>query len=256
MKSNRAVLMSVMQYKTELESGSLTISKLLDKVDKLGVDGVELRRELWPHYAKELPAIREKIDHAGMMVTYATFSTLFNMTAEGHKMLLHDLDTARALGSPLLRVFPGATPPDQHDPRWRSAIEAVAHASSLGIVIALENFGKLPGGHLSEISNILHHIPSSALMTNIDTGNYETHGEDTVTAIQTLAERVVYAHLKDKADARSDGTTYLGGGRSPLKAIVMALEALPQPVLYCFEFVGGGEPDARITRSLAFLRGS
>lgn len=256
MNTNRAILISVVQYQAELESGKLTVSQLIDKLDKLGVDGIELRREVWPHYATELPAVRAKIESSGMLVTYATFSTLFNTTPEGHKMLMHDLDTAKALGSPLLRVFPGAAPSDPTDARWKPAIEAVAHASSLGLVIALENYGKLPGGHLSEITHILNHIPSSALKTNIDTGNYETHGESVVDAIQTLAERIVYVHLKDKADLRSDGTTYLGGGHSPLKAIMTALNALPQPILYCFEFVGGGEPDARIAKSLAFVQNS
>ena len=34
-----------------------------------------------------------------------------------------------------------------------------------------------------------------------------------------------------------------------------AVEALPQRLLYCFEFRGGGDPDGRITRSLEYLRG-
>jgi sugar phosphate isomerase/epimerase len=168
--------------------------------------------------------------------------------------LLHDLDTAKALGSPLLRVFPGAVPADISDATWAWAHEAVDYAASLGLLIALENWGKLPGGHLSELSYVLHNIPSQTLKVNVDVGNYAMHGEDVLEAIKVLGERVVYAHLKDKPVMNGETTTYLGGGAFPMDAIVDALEALPQPMLYCFEFDGDGEAEMRIAKSLAYLR--
>jgi hypothetical protein len=45
----------------------------------------------------------------------------------------------------------------------------------------------------------------------------------------------------------------LGGGALPLDAIFAELDRLPQQIIYCFEFVGGGDPDARIAKSLAYL---
>jgi len=254
MKTKRPVLMCVIQYQDELKAGTLSVMDLVDKLDHLGVDGIELRRELWADYANELSAVKAGIEAAGKLVTYATFSTLFSADAAAHKMLLHDLDTAKALGSPLLRVFPGATPADTNDPQWEQAIEAVAHATSLGVVIALENWGKLPGGHLSELTHILDHIPSPTLKVNVDVGNYAMHGEDVLDAIETLGSRVVYAHLKDKPVADGVPTTYLGNGVLPLDAIMLELEALPQPILYCFEFDGDGEPETRIAKSLEYLR--
>lgn len=254
MKTNRPILMCVVQYQDELKAGTLTIRDLVNKMDALGVDGIELRREVWPNYAAEVAMIHDRVHDMGKLVTYATFSTLFSPDEDAHKLLLHDLDTAKALGSPLLRVFPGATPADRSDAGWDKATEAVNYAASLGIAIALENFGRTPGGHLSEITHILEQIPSPALKTNVDTGNYATHGENVVQAIQMLGARVSYSHLKDKAGDKSDDTTYLGGGTAPMADIINALEALPQPVIYCFEFVGGGEPDERIRKSLAYLR--
>ncbi len=254
MKTKRPILMCVVQYQDELKAGTLSILDLVDKLDSLGVDGIELRRELWPHYADELTTVRDRIAGADKLVTYATFSTLFSADAMAHRLLLHDLDTAKALGSPLLRVFPGAVPEDAADAKWEAAIEAVAHATSLGIVIALENWGKLPGGHLSELTRILDHIPSPTLKVNVDVGNYAMHGEDVLDAIEALGSRVVYAHLKDKPVANGEATTYLGNGVLPMGAIMMALEALPPPILYCFEFDGGGEPEMRIAKSLAYLR--
>lgn len=254
MKTKRPILMCVVQYQEELKAGTLSIADLVDKLDDLGVDGIELRRELWPHYADELATVRDRIAGADKLVTYATFSTLFSEDAAAHRLLLRDLDTAKALGSPLLRIFPGATPADRDDPKWTAAIEAVAHAHSLGIVIALENWGKLPGGRLSELTHILEHIPSPTLKINVDVGNYAMHGEDVLDAIEELGSRVVYAHLKDKPVADGTATTYLGGGVLPMGAIIAELEALPPPILYCFEFDGDGEPETRIAKSLAYLK--
>jgi len=246
MNTQRPILISVIQYQAELAAGTVTPLQLADRLDGLGVDGIELRRELWPDYASELAAVRDHLQSAGKLVTYATFSTLFNTTDDAHKLLLHDLNTARALGSPLLRVFPGAAPADTKDAAWATAREAVAYAEDIGIEIALENFGRLPGGLLREMTHILDHITSPALKVNVDVGNYATHGEDVLEAIKTLGDRVIYAHLKDKAGDKSDDTTALGGGTSPMGDIIAALNALPQRVLYCFEFVGGGEPAERI----------
>ncbi len=254
METKRPILICVVQYADELKAGTLSVSDLVDKIDKLGVDGIELRRELWANYANELPAVSEQIKASGKLVTYATFSTLFSKDHQAHKLLLHDLDTAKALGSPLLRVFPGAAPADTSDPAWTAAIEAVAHATSLGILIALENWGKLPGGHLNELTYILNHIPSAALKVNVDVGNYAMHGEDVLEAIKVLGSRVIYAHLKDKPVMNGDATTYLGAGAFPMDAIVAALEALSQPIIYTFEFDGDGEAESRIAKSLAYLR--
>ena len=251
MKTTRPVIISVIQYINELESGTLKVPDLVAKLPDLNVDGIELRRESWANYEKELPAVRAQLEAMGQMVVWATGSTLFAPDAAAQKMLLHDLDTAKALGSPLLRVFPGAAPDDPDDPRWQGAIEAVAHATSLGIVIALENWFKLPGGRLSELKHILNHIPSPTLKVNIDVGNFAVHGDDVLEAIDELGPRVVYAHLKDNLEG--GGTTYLGAGILPIDAIVGALEALPQPVIYCFEFQGGGEAESRIAKSLAYL---
>ena len=252
--TDRPIVISILQYQDEIETGSLSVFDLLDKVVALGVDGIELRREPWKSYQTEIAPVRERLEAQGKFATYATFSTLFAPDNDAYKLLLHDIDTAKALGSPLLRVFPGAAPDDLSDPAWEAAKEAVQYAALRGIVLALENFGKMPGGTIREIAHILNAIPDPALQTNIDIGNYATHGEDVVAAIQAVGERAIYAHLKDKLGSKSDATTYLGGGDMRMQEIMTALEALPQRIIYCFEFAGGGEPDTRIEKSLAYLR--
>jgi sugar phosphate isomerase/epimerase len=253
LNANRPVIISILQYQDEIAAGTLTVLDLLDKLAPFGVDGIELRREPWKGYQNEIAQVREQLEAQGKFATYATFSTLFAPDDDAQKLLLHDIDTAKALGSPLLRVFPGAAPEDLADPAWGLAKEAVEYAASIGVAIALENFGKAPGSTVREIAHVLNAMPHPSLGTNIDIGNYATNGEDVVAAIRTVGERAIYAHLKDKLGSKSDATTHLGGGDMPMREIMTALEALPQRIIYCFEFAGGGEADTRIEKSLAYL---
>lgn len=255
MNAQRPVILSVIHYQDEILSGTLRVFDLFDKLDALGVAGIELRREIWPNYQDEVQAARKWLDDHGKIVTYATFSTLFSPDEGARKLLFHDIDTAKALGSRLLRVFPGAAPSDVSAEGWNGAREAVDYAASMGVDIALENFVKAPGCTIREIAEILDEIPSQSLKTNIDIGNYATQGEDVLAAIEILGPRIVYAHLKDKVSDNSGGMTFLGGGGMPMEKIVRALNALPQQVIYCFEFGGGGEAEMRITKSVQFLNG-
>ena len=99
---------------------------------------------------------------------------------------------------------------------------------------------------------MLDTVDDPALGTNVDVGNYYQAGEDPVAAIRLLGDRIVYTQLKDST-GDPDGT-WLGGGNIPLGAVLDELDALPQSFPYCFEFGGGGEPEARIRRSLDYLR--
>ena len=99
MNRERPILISVMQYLPHFESGALSIAQFVDKARDFGVDGVELRREAWPAYQRELPAVRKQIEDSGLLVTYATFSTLFNADDAAHQLMLEDVRTAAALGT-------------------------------------------------------------------------------------------------------------------------------------------------------------
>ena len=250
---NRPVLISVVQYLDELEAGEITIFDVIEAAHRLGADGVELRREVWPNQDAEVSAARARIEELGLIVTYATFSTLFNDTAEGSEMLHKDIEMASVLGSPLFRVFQGPAPADDDNAGWAAGQAAVEHAASLGVTIALENYAHAPGGTLAEISRVLDHIQSPALATNIDIGNYAGQGQDILAAIEAVGERAIYTHLKDVGEPDND-LTYLGGGALPMADIIAALDRLPQRILYCFEFRGGGDPEERIKKSLAYLQ--
>jgi sugar phosphate isomerase/epimerase len=232
----------------------MLVAEVVEKACLLGANGVELRPELWPAYERELVATRQLAEACKLGITYATRNPLFSPNADAQQALLHDVDVAVALGSPLLRVFPGQTPPDDADLGWQGAMEVVERAASAGIVIALENYVGMPGGTLAEIAHILERIASPALKTNVDIGNYVVRGQDVIEAIRAVGHRAVYAHLKDRPADPGGPHAYLGGGVLALRSILAELDGLPQEMIYCFEFPGGDEPDVRIRKSLAYLR--
>ncbi len=250
----RPILISVVQFQPALEAGSMSIADMVAKAKAHGVDGVEVRREVWPAYKTEVAAIREQVEAAGLLVTFATFSTLFNEDEAAHQQLLEDIEIAQALGAPLLRIFPGATPADEDRSGWGRAEQAVAHAAALGVQIALENFARTPGGTLAEAQRILARITAPALRVNLDIGNYPLHGQDVVQAIQAIGDRAIYAHVKDSTGGANGAPVGLGEGVLPLNEILDALDALPQRLLLCFEFPGGDDPDGRIRHAVAVLR--
>lgn len=254
MHEHRPVFISVAQYEDELMQGTKSVFDVIEVAAQPRVDGVELRRETWLHMEKELPEARTRIEELGLLVTFATHATLFNADAAGDAQLRRDIDTARALGSPQLRVFQGPMPADDDDAKWAVGRDAVEYAAERGIVIALENYARTPGGTLAEIQHVLDRIQSPALGTNIDIGNYLLHNEDVPNAIRTIGHRAISAHIKDRTADPDEPPTYLGGGVLPLREIIGALEQLPQPLIYCFEFRGGGEAEERIAKSLDTLQ--
>ncbi len=242
-----------MQFEEELKSGECSVWELIDIARQTGADGVELRRETWPRLNAELAEAARRIAEAGLLATYATQATLFD-NSESTLQLRQDIDTASTLGAPLVRFFPGPTPPADDQTAWARAQQVVDYAAAQNTVIALENYARAPGGTLAEVHGALSRLASPALRTNLDMGNYPNHGQDVVAAIDTLSDNIIAAHLKDKTANPSDSPVPLGAGVLPLAEILTALDQLPQRVFYIFEFRGAGDPVGGIQRSLAYLK--
>jgi sugar phosphate isomerase/epimerase len=249
------ILISTVQYDAPLRAGRVPLVEVLRVARRLGVAGVELRDVYWHDRATELPQCRALAAELDLTLTYATFATIFGAAPDGPPAVRQAIDDAAMLGAPLLRVFPGPAPLDPDDPAWTAARALLEHASAHGVVLALENYARVPGNRLAEVKWVLDQLPSRALGTNVDIGNYAANGQDVPTAIRTLGPRVVSAHLKHQRQT-ADGaeSTYLGGGDAPLTETLDAFRRLPQRILYCFEFGGGNDPEGRIAASVAYLK--
>jgi len=252
----RDVLICGVQFDAELKSGSMSPLVLAPLAQKLGAQGVEYREVYWKDKASELPAVREQLDGLGLKRTYATFTTLFNRDPEKQRLLLQDLEDARALGAPLMRVFRGERPGDAPDdaPVLEAAHAALEKAAEYGIRLALENFVGSVGNKMEEIKETIERLASPAIGANIDTSNYVINKQSPVDAVRLLSPYIVYAHLKDARDT-ADGIkpTYLGNGFIPMGELIAALDETGRDFPVTFEFPGEGDPAGAIVKSIAYL---
>jgi len=234
-------------YEKRLRAGEMSVLDLAPIAAKVGAQGVEYRTVYWRDVDTELPAVVQQLADLGLKATYASFATLYGAGTEEREGLLRDIQHARMLGSPLLRVFRGGGGDDT------GAREALAAARAAGVRLALENFVKSPGNRLADVLGTVEELDSPALGVNVDVGNYVKNGQDPVTAIAVLAPWTVYCHFKDVREG-TDGpvATYPGNGFVDLAAV---LAALHPDVPFGFEYPGEGDPEAAIRAGVEYVRG-
>jgi sugar phosphate isomerase/epimerase len=181
---------------------------------------------------------------------------MYAAEAAKHRQLLQDIDDARALGSPLLRVTLGERPPKGKATTviHYAARQAVEWAAGRRIQLSLENNAKAPGERLAGIHETLQDFDCRYLGTNIDFANYVANDQDPLQAIRTLTRWINYVHAKD-ARKTPEGwkSTSLGDGTLPLQEIVAALDATQRRFAFCFEFPGDTDPEGAIRKSLEFM---
>lgn len=233
-------------YEKPLRSGEMSVLDLGPIAVKVGAQGVEYRTVYWQDVDSELPAVVDQLAELGLRVTYASFATLYGGDADTKAGLLRDIDHARALGSPLLRVFRGAGDDET------IAREVLAAAEAAGVKLALENFVTAPGNRLTDVVATVEALDSPALGVNVDVGNYVKNGQDPVTAVAALAPWTIYSHFKDVREG-ADGqiATYPGNGFVDLPAVLAALDP---DVPFGFEYPGEGDPESAIRAGLEYVR--
>ena len=252
----RPFLISAIHFDAELKSGKMSVLDLAPLAIKYGAQGVEYRDIYWKDKTKELPAVRDQAARLKLVVTYTTVTTLYSNDTQKQAKLLTDIEDAKALNAPLLRVNLGVRPAAEPEAAGQreAARKAIEFASRSGVKLALENNSAAPGEQLSDIKATLEEFNSPVLGTNMDFANYATTGQDPLNAIQALSPWIIYVHAKD-AEKTDKGwkTTYLGGGTLPLKEIFAALEKTGRSFLFCFEFPGAGDPEGGLVKSRAYL---
>lgn len=252
----REIFISAVQFADELKSGARTVLDLAPLAAKLGVQGVEYRDVYWKDKATELPAVRGQLVKLRLKGTYTTLTPLFNRDPAMRQQLLQDIEDAKSLGSPLLRVNLGEKPGDGLDAAAirMAARGAIERASKRRIRLSLENNSMAPGYTVEEIRRAVETFNCRFLVINIDFANFVTTGQDAVAAIKALAPRINYTHVKDaKKTPHGWESTYLGNGILPLKEIIAALDATGKRFPFCFEFPGEGDPEGAIRKSLEFM---
>jgi sugar phosphate isomerase/epimerase len=140
------------------------------------------------------------------------------------------------------------------DAMREGARTAIQLARDHGMTLALENYARTPGNRLAEVREALETLSDPVMGTNLDTGNYIQNGENLMDAIRALSPWLAYSHLKDVVDQSEFATTFIGNGKLDWRAILGAYDDSGRTFPLCFEFGGGGDPEAAISQSIDYLR--
>lgn len=215
-----------------------------------GVDLLDSHSYPWffRDFASEHVAVRKKIADCGLQIAcYACGNNFARLDADSQRLavasVIHAIHEAAEMKVSCLRIFGGHHASSGGDPGMTyrrgleliiSGIEAcIGEAEKCGVVLALENHGRLPG--LSdEILLVLRHFDSAWLRVTFDVANFQPgiqgECEDPMQAYERLKDYIVHCHVKDLSLQFRDGMIYRmpaiagEGGLVPLRQLAYALE--------------------------------
>jgi hydroxypyruvate isomerase len=259
-------------HRTVREKG-WTVLNFLAFCEEEGIKQVELLNVFWQDAQKELPLVLEAIEAAGIRaVSYAVANDFASGNPEEREAALKEITdaipVANALGVKIVRVFSGnltegITYDEALDRIVEGLSEAAARAERGGIVLCLENHGKLAGSGV-QVKTILERVGSPALRSTFDTGNFLLVDEQPLDALDVLLPYVAHVHFKDFAplsDGRYKSLTgrayegvSLGLGGVDLKTIVKRLGGHGYTGAFVLEFEGLGSEAEGIRKSYDYFR--
>lgn len=245
----------------------------------IGADGVELLDVFWRDKERELPEVQAAVRKCELAVSaYAIGNDLVHPDAGERARQVQGIrdgvDTARRLGTQLLRVFSGSEKPGvnvEDGARWivDGLRAGAAYAAEHQVTLVLENHG-LFAGRADQVRRIIEEVDTPALRANVDTGNFLLVNQDPVRATRDLAALAAYVHLKDfRALGRDehivdesymglDGArfvgTVIGAGDVQLDAVLSALRDAGYDGWLSIEYEGTGDAREGLEQSVRAAR--
>lgn len=214
-----------------------TIEQVAEQAGRMGFDGVELRGIKGEHIgpdepAAELARVRGLFERAGARVLaimgYSTFTMPDGAPRDEHiRIALRFIETARALGCPVLRVFGGKVPEgltvEQAAANIVRGLRALAGpAERAGVTVAIETHDDWRVGGL--LGGILDAVGSPAVGACWDAANSH-FVEPLETTYAAIGRHVRHVHFKDAGkDAEGKTRSMLPGtGEVPLERVLALL---------------------------------
>jgi len=233
---------------------------IIEIADKFGFAGIEFR-PFWKDTVAEVPIIAEKLIQSGLEVTYACndsiLSNSMETTLNAIKGVSQSLLIADTLKAKILR-FNLATSDFEKDflntEWWKEAVAGIIkQASSLNIVLAIENAPDSSKGDPRLLLQILSEFDSTWLRLTFDTGNWLYTAYSPKQAFDLLKDYIGYVHIKDIIrDNANLKHINPGSGIVDLSDLICQLQKIYSGI-YTLEFPGAEDPITRIQHSLSFL---
>jgi hydroxypyruvate isomerase len=250
-----------------------TVYDFLSFCKEEGIDHVELLNVFWKDPQKELEDVIRFVGENQMEVTsYAVGNDFVSESAEVRQAALQEIidaiPIAQKLGTSIIRVFSGSLSDEiTYDTAldWivTGLVEASKFAEKEGIVLCLENHGKLAGSG-EQVKQILERVNSKALRSTFDTGNFLLVDEAPIHAIEVLLPYIGHVHLKDFKESSSGHYQSLKGksfegvaagqGDVHLDSLIRKLQHGGYSGVYVLEYEGLGSEAEGIRKSYDYLR--
>ncbi len=250
------------------EQTGKTVPELLAEAKNAGIDAVEINMT----YLNEHEETLEQLRQAELRVSCVYEFYEMDKREEKERVKKH-LETAQKAGAGKILVVPGFLSeeearkmkecvPDAEKMaaflsgnekalRMRDGLAYIAEqGAKMGITVTMEDFDneKSPISCVNGLLWFFGQIPQ--LRGTFDTGNFITHGEAVLTAWDSLKERIVHVHCKD----RGDEAVAVGDGYIPVAAIVERLNEVQYDGYLAIEHFDAADQETCIRRSAEFLR--
>lgn len=270
-------------FQKTFREGGMTLRSFLETCARLGLDGVDLLDiDHYPWFwasPDELCTVSGQAAELGLAIAAYSCGNNFGLTDPAARAaqvegVVRALGRARDCGAPVVRLFggyhKGARPEaevgtsDGLELVIQSLELCLPHAERCGVVLALENHGRLPG-HSYESRAIIDHFASPWLRATYDAANYHGNSmdedEDPLRALDNLLGRIAHVHLKDvrptpPGSPRKREACISGQGITPLRQVVAALAASGYTGYCALEYEAAATvPEAEgVPQSLSYLR--
>lgn len=245
-----------------------------------GVDLLDSHSYPWffKDFRSERVAVEKKLSDCGLRIAcYACGNNFAWDDAAAHQqavaLVINAIHEAAEMKVSCLRIFGGhhESSGGESGMTYRHGLEiiirgieaCIGEAERCGVVLALENHGRLPG--LSdEILLLMRYFRSPCLRVTFDVANFQpgTTGEceSPMQAYEKLKDYVVHCHVKDLGLQLRDGIIYRmpsvagEGGLVPLRQLAYALERDHFHGYCSLEYEAHDVEEQGVSKSLKYLR--
>jgi len=255
----------------------MDVAGFLKYARDLGCEGVELLDMFWKD-EEEKRGAPDLLAEAGLVLSCYSLSNDFAHDDPAKRREQIDymkagIDDVAMLGTKISRIFGGSPKEGMSYEKARDyiieGIEASAeYAATKGVVLALENHGRLCG-KADQVLDLIAAVGSDHFRANPDLANFTGVGDDPVEATRKLAQYTVHVHCKDilvvppdqvteGERTRSDGTALrgvaLGEGSVDLAACLDALREAGFRGFLSLEYEGREDPKTGVPKSVQHVK--
>ncbi len=247
--------------------------RLAEEVKRQGAAGIDFHAGLLGTIEEAPAKIRAALDKTGLILSGFSISNDFNQADP--TLLKNQIDgvkrwlqVAAAVEAPVARVFGGHIRDRRNQAELTQSLERVSaalaelvkEAEKLGVVLALENHGGLPGTGEEQVA-IIKNINSKYLRATIDIGNYLLCGQEGHVGTAIAAPFAAYVHCKDfrKKPTGQPGSPWIweacivGQGSVNLRLCLESLKQAGYAGFIALEYEGLDDEKIGIPQSLAHL---